>query len=109
MTAPVAVGDFAEIESREMQEIETVKYHGSIRLGVLHGIERRLAVRVERDQLPVEHHGAHRLLRKIILQLRKPAEVESAPRFERDAVPVNECERPIAIELRLPHPVGAVE
>ena len=108
---PVRVRRLAQVDAGEMQQVEAVEHRAlGAAAPVLHGAEGRLAARVEGDDLAVEHHVAHRLLAELGDETRKVlAQLEPAPRAQLDALLVDESERAVAVELGLPHPVGAVE
>ena len=122
IAAPIPVGRLAQIDAREMQQIETVEDHRRVLVGgrdlplglqlgaILERREGRLAARVERHDLAVEDHAVHGLLAELRREPRKLAgQLESAPRAQLDPVLVDEGEHPIAVELGLPHPVRVVE
>src|SRR5690348_6420088 len=109
--AAVGVGRLAQVDTGEVQKIEGIE-DGALgaAAAVLHGAERGPAARVERDDLAVEHHGVDRLVAELGRQAREVvAEIEAAPRPKPHAPWVDERKRAIPVELRLPHPVRAVE
>ena len=122
ITATVAVRRAAKVESREIEEIEHVEDRRMLRVGrrdlafgpglhaVLDRVERRLAARVERDELAVEDHAIDRLAFQLFGELRKRMrQLVSAPRKHAHAFRVDVRDHAIAVELRFPHPCGIVE
>ena len=122
IAAPIAVRRLAQIDSREIKEVEAEEDHrhvlvgrGDLALGlqlgaVLKRREGRFDVRVKGHQLAVQDHAC----RVLPPQLGgKPRELgrklESFPRTQLDPVLVDEGEHPIAVELGLPYPVCAIE
>ena len=77
---------------------------------ILHRVERRLAVRVERDDLAVEDHAARPAGREFRHELRKRVrELDARAATQAHAFRIDECDHAIAVELRLPHPRRIVE
>ena len=73
-------------------------------------VEGGSAGRIERHDLAVQDHPAHRLLAKLFGQARKRGrQLEPAPRAQLHLLAVDEREHPVAVELGLPRPVGMVE
>ena len=119
---PVPVRRLAQIDAREVQQIEGNEGHGRdligrdnialhLQLGAfLQCRERRLSARVERHDLSVENHAALGLLAELRAETwKRDGKIEPSPRAQLHPVPVDEGEHPVAIELRLPHPVCAID
>ena len=122
IAAAIPIRRTGEIDPGEMRHVEAVEDHRGAPVGggnlplrlqlgaLLQRAERRLAGAVERDDLAVEDHSVDRLLAELRGEQRKlRRELESAARAQLDAVLVDEREHAVAVELRLPHPVGTVE
>jgi hypothetical protein len=112
------VGGLPHVEPGEVQQVEAVEdarcgaVGGSdlaqgLELGpILKRVEGRAAVPAERDDLAVEDHAVHRLLRQLGRDGReKEGEIEPTARAELDPIALDEGENAIAVELRLVHPV----
>ena len=79
----IGIRRLAQIDAREMEQVEAEEDHGQRLVGrgdlalrlqscaILQRRERRLAVRVERDELAVQDHPVHRLLRELRHQARE--------------------------------------
>ena len=122
VAAAIPVRRIAQVDAREIQEIEGIEGCRRRLLGggdfpfrlqlraVLERGEGRHAGRAERDDLAVQDHAVHRLPAELGHESRKLGrQIEPAPRAELDALCIDEREHAVAVELGLPHPVVAVE
>ena len=102
---PIPVRRLAQIDPREMQQIEGDEGHGRdpigrgnvalhLQLGAfLERREGRLSVRVERHDLSVENHAALGLLAELRAESGKRAgQIEPSPRAQLHALPFDEGE-----------------
>jgi hypothetical protein len=120
--AAIAIGLVAQVHPGKVQEIEADEDHRRREIGrrdlalglqlhaVLQRIEGRLAVRVEGDDLAVEDEGSGRLPREVLDESWEGGrQLEAAPRAQLHPVALDERDRTIAVELRLPRPIRFVE
>ena len=124
IAAPIAVTRAAQIDPREMQQIEGDEDHGRVAIShsnvalrlqlrpFLQHSEGWLAARVERHDLAVQDHAGRRPASRVPRRARgklRTDEAAPSPRTKPDAGRAKVCEHPIAVELRFPHPVRAIE
>src|SRR5581483_10272806 len=107
----------------EVQQVEAVQDRRGIALrgrnvalglelhALLQRVERRPSLRVESDDLAVEHQAVDALLRQLRDQRREGArELEAAAAgLELDLAAADEHEHAVAVELGLPRPARIVE
>src|SRR5262249_38718225 len=118
ITAAVAVGRVAEIESGKVQQVETHQhrwagalcggdFRGAVELcAVLQGIEGWPAVWAEGHDFSVEDHLAGRVRGELRRDLRKTTgQVEAAARLQPHGAGVDEGDDPVSIELRFVAPL----
>ena len=122
IAAAVLVGPLAQVDAREMQQVEGEVRNGrrAIRVGEFRGrlqlsallqrAERGLAVRIEGDHFAIEEHPVHVLARKVGHERREERRiVQSFARAQLHAVGIDERLDAVAVELGFPHPLGLVE
>ena len=120
--SPVRVGPPAQIDPREVKEIEAIEDDWDVLVGcgdfpvrlqlnaILQRAERRLAARIERHDFSVEDHAADGLITQLRAQSGKyRGELQASPGTQLHACFVDEGEHPIAVKLGFPHPVRVVE
>ncbi len=121
IAVPVGVDGATQVDAGEVGQVEAEEDDRRGAIGrrdlalalhlhaILERAEGRLAGGVEAHDLPVEDHAGARVRAQLGGELReRGGEIEPAARLQLHLVAVDERDHAVAVELGLPHPVGAV-